>query len=565
MAKKQKYRRQMLRREMGLLKQDREAVFRRYVDDLDPFLGVYGEQRLLQPKFDFTRLYEIYEQSDMLQECVEAMVQNVDGFGYELVFLGDDIKDKDNPEVVSEETRVQNFFDQVNDEQSFRTIRKLFRADYEVLGCGAFEIIRNLRGEVQMIFHMPMKQLRMTQSEGRPVTVTVEIMRDGRPVQVQMKKYFRKFCQLRTTGAKVRFFKQYGDPRTIDAIDGLVKAPSRCKMVASEILFIKHDFGNLAYGLPRWMGALLDTLGRTQAQYVNWDLFESQGIPPIAVLVSGGVLTDESLEDLEELIRGMRGYANWNKAIILESTVETVGMEDKGTAKIELKNLTEYRKEDQMFDRYLEGSAKSIRRRWRIPPLYVGGAETFTHATARAAQSVAEEQVFIPEREGFDEIVNTKLVVGELNVTQWYYTTKGPQIVGADEISKAVGVFSRSGALTVNHAIQLANKAFNLQMSKFTEVWANYPLQLVLKLIELGRLKNIDAIDMGPAPLALPAVPQQKTLPHLPTKVFKSDMFTEEERALYKRLLTIQHAVEIATDRGVIDEAYLDEAEAGGI
>jgi PBSX family phage portal protein len=557
-----KYRRQMLREVLhAAVKQD-DVQFRRYVEEPDPFMAIYGEHRLLQPKYSFSTLYRIYEESDILQECVDAMIQNVDGFGYELSFLGDDLTQKTSPEAVAEKEKAEAFFDQVNHDQSFTAVRKLFRADFEVCGCGAFEVLRNRLGEVQMIYHMPMTQLRMAAYEGRKVTANVTLQRNGKPVTVQMKRYFRKFAQLRREGATVTYFKQYGDPRFIDATDGLVKGTAgACKVVASEILFIRNDFANLAYGLPRWIGAVLDVLGRRSAQYVNWDLFESQGIPPFAVMVSGGVLTDESLEDLEALIRGLRGAEQWNKALILESTIETVGMEDRGTAKIELKNLTDYRKEDLMFDKYLDRTSNSVRRKWRLPPLYVGGAEEYTHATARAAQSVAEEQVFVPERKDFDEVVDMHLMQKELGITMWGYKTSGPRIVGAEEISRAVNVFTRSGAITVNHAIHLANRAFGLTMSEFEQVWADYPITLVVKLMELGRLKGVEAIDVGPAPPALPAPPQQKQLPYLPAKVFKSDMFSEEEQNLYKRLLALQHAVEIATARGLDDEAHLDKKE----
>jgi len=302
----------------------------------------------------------------------------------------------------------------------------------------------------------------------------------------------------------------------------------------------------MAYGVPRWIGAVLDVMGRRSASFVNYDLFESQGIPPLAVLVSGGVLTDESLDELKTLLRSLRGEDKWNRVMVLESNVESLGLEEKGTAKIELKNLSEYRKEDLMFDKYLGNTHDNCRHRFRFPPLYTGSAETFTHATAKAAQNVAEEQVFIPERGEFDETINRKIVQNELGIDMWSFATKGPRIVGSEELSKGVSAFVSAGAVSVNNAIQLANRAFNLQMSQYNQPWAELPIVLIIKAIEagaqlqgVGRAIEQPALEVGSTP-----VPVQKSLPYLPQKVFKSDMFNEDEKKLYKRLLLLQTAVE---------------------
>jgi len=124
----------------------------------------------------------------------------------------------------------------------------------------------------------------------------------------------------------------------------------------------------------------------------------------------------------------MRGVEKWNKVLLLESNIETVGLEEKGTARIELKNLSEYRKEDQMFGNYLESTEKNIRHRFRLPPLFTGSAESFTHATAKSAQVVAEEQVFVPERSSFDEAVNGEVVFREFQAEKWKYKTSGHKV-----------------------------------------------------------------------------------------------------------------------------------------
>lgn len=546
------YRRQLVRSAMRTKADMGEGddVFSRQIEEEDPFGGFYDKENLLKPSYDFTRLYRIYEESDVLQPCVDAMELNVDGFGYQLVFRGDDTDNsKDSPEAKAQLVISEDFFDHINDRQSFMKIRKLMREDLEVLGNGGIEVVRNNANKVQMLFHAPFQRLRISSIVGDPIPVNVNVPRNGKVVQVRMRKYFRKFAQVDEYGKNLRWFKAFGDPRVMNYKTGEFQTTTKFK--ATEIWHHKYNFGSSVYGFPRWIGAVLQALGRHAAQFINYDLFENQGIPPMAVLVAGGVLTDESLKDLELIIRGLRGVENWNRVCILEATSEGMGIDDKSNVKLELKNLSEYRSEDMMFNRFLDTAKADVRHSFRLPDLYVGQSETFTHATAKAARQVAEEQIFIPEREDFDERVNNELMP-EIGVDMWSYRSKGPRIVGSEEISRGVETFSKVGAFTVNHAIERANEAFNLQMSKFSEPWANYPMPIVLELVKQSRLKGIEEIaekvqenlKQLPGGAPKPVASNQKLLPGVTKKMLKSDMFTADEQSLYRLLVGIQAAVE---------------------
>jgi PBSX family phage portal protein len=544
-----------------------DELYRRAVEDVeDPFESLYDKFRLKEPVYNFQNLWRIFEESDILQSCVDAYQKNVDGFGYQMIFLGDDTKDKDLPVNKAQLTRARNFFDRVNEEQSFTTTRQLVRQDVEVIGNGAFEVIRNLKGEVAVLYHMPFKYLRMSSIASDSVIKKVLLPRDGKLIPVKVRKYYRKFAQLRSDGKRLRWFKEFGDPRSMNAVTGEFGAVGeKVKNPASEIWHHKIPFGGMAYGLPRWIGAMLSVMGRRLAEFVNYDLFENQGIPPMVAMVSGGTLTDESMKTLQDMIRGLRGSQNFNRIWLLEALIESVGLEDRGNVKLELKNLSDFRKEDMMFGTYLEGTEKVVRHRFRLPPLYVGAAETFTHATAKAAQTVAEEQVFVPERFLFDERVTNQLLP-EIKVDQFIFKTKGPRVVGAADISTAIKTFTDSGAFTVNHAIERANEAFGLEMSKFTEPWADYPVPVIVELIKQGKIAPEDIIkNMNfaipaepPEPKKIPATvlptqkllegPGKKKLPGLLKKVAKSSDFTDDEKLLFRLVMSIQSKLEDLVD-----------------
>jgi len=657
----------------GAVKGPVDVASRQVEIESDSFTSFYSKYHLLQPAYSFSNLYKFYEESDVLQTCIDAFIQNVDGFGYMLQFLGDDTKDRDSKPALTEYNKLTEFFNKVNDRQSFRTVRKEFRKELEIIGISGFEFIRNLNHEITMIYHAKFLNLRMTSRDTIPTEVEASVRRNGKTVKITVKKYFRRFAQVDIGGKTIVWFKEFGDPRHMDKTTGTYyDSPKKCKGgLASEILYIKNDVGNEPYGLPRWIGSILQVLGRRNAQYVNYDLFESQGIPPMAIMVSGGILNDASIEELEAAVQSMRGVGNFNKILVLESVPQSTGLDDKGTAKIDMKNLTEFRKEDQMFKDFMATAKNDVRESYRMPDLYIGqnsnycvddvtetltengwkkywevtpgekiatfnpdtsmieyhvpendgkpfvfdfngdlihfkndavdfactpqhkmwfgsyryqpqmtwekakasrlveflengnlayfsimdeelsfavagvgnedvsllpykgkvycfevknhlfitrrngkiGIHSNTHSTAKASQRVAEEQVFIPEREDFDEIVNTLLVGNEFNCHLWKYASKGPRIVGASEVSDGVEVFGKSGAFTINNAIEQANAAFSTQMSKFDKPWANYPFPLVLEMIKQGRL----VIDELVTEVLPPVKPDTEVVPDVDT------------------------------------------------
>ena len=346
------------RRLRVLAKAEQEALYSRQVaaDLGDPFQQFYSKHQILAPPYTFAKLMRIYEESDILQTCVESMVNNVDGFGYEFIFQGDDIKDKEKPEAQARKESLSDFFAYINDTQSFTAVRKLMRTDLETLGNGGFEIVRNRMNKPQMFFHVPFSTIRLTLKDKKAVTVDAYIPRDGSLVKVKVRKYFRKFVQLSESGKTLRWFKEFGDPRPMSAVTGQYGTTG--KGSASEIWHFKLPFNGMAYGLPRYIGPILEVVGRRNAQYVNYDLFENQGIPPFMILVSGGTLTDDSYDELDAFLESLKGTQHFNKATILEATPEAVGIEDKGSVKVEMKGMTEFRKDDAMFTQYSEGTEK---------------------------------------------------------------------------------------------------------------------------------------------------------------------------------------------------------------
>jgi PBSX family phage portal protein len=554
-------------------KKKEEQLYTRVVEEIDPFAGIYSDHHLVVPPYTFTNLYQIYENSDVLQAAIRALIQNVDGFGYTFDFVGNDRTEKDSPEAKRQYTKLKNIFDDANGAESFKDLRKKLRMDIEALGNGALEVVRNLNGNVQLFNYTAFRTIRVSYLGKTEVPVQVTMLREGKPTTITVRKKFRKFAQIIPNEADPIWFKEFGDPRTLDYKTGKYGPTSN---PATELLWFKQNFAGYTYGLPKWIGTALEIMGRTSAQYINYDVFNNQGIPPFVIMVSNGILTDDSLEELENAVDSWRGEGQFNRIAVLESVPDGSGFDDTGNAKIELKPLVEHRKEDSMFNKSLGNSESTIRKTFRLPPLYLGGTEDVNRASAHASMIVAEQQVFLPERDDFDSVINKLLVTREFGCDLWKYKSLGPQTTGPDEINRGVQAFSQAGALSVDYAIELANRAFGLEISKFETDWSRLPLFVLQEAMRRGdgipglvppnddpvEVKGVPQIVEGrqvklppgsgspeaqknpPESLAGDTKKGQQYFPFMTTKEEDTEpLFTDEMAEFYKRMLVADDAV----------------------
>ena len=456
-------------------------------ETVDPFevLGTYYiDGTLIKPPYSLSKLAQIVEESSILPKCIQAMQANVPGFGYD-VYKQDNLNMAPDMGESTEKTAIGNILQSANEKQSFSSVRKLVRWDIEAQGNGFYEITRYRNGDIAAVYRANAVYMRLSKLDEKLTDMTVYLPRDGKLKKTILKKRFRRYGMIGEDGRTLRWFKEFNDPRPLDALSGEYKKTST---PATEIIHIKCiESGTSAYGFPRWIGNLKNAIGANHADYVNYDVFRNQGIPPAVVTVPPGTrLTDESFAELELLFSGFKGVAEWNKLAILEVDVLDGTIDDSSKAgRIELKSLAEFRKDDASFGKYLDACDNKIRQAFRLPPLLIGAGDTYTYATAKASRFVAEESVFAPERQEEDEIMSATLFGKYVN---YKIHTKGPEIIRSDELANMFQHMTNSGAVTPNSAINLTNKLFDLKVPLFTEPWADYPIMMVKELVKNGQL-----------------------------------------------------------------------------
>ena len=517
--KETEFRMRAVERNIDVAKQTKDAlaVFSRQQQE-DQFQDFYDRGLILRPPYDFAFLRSLWEESDTLQADVSAMVKNVAGMGFIINYLGDD--NADIPaDAKQEKIIVDDFFGQPNEKDSWLDITCGTWEDYEVLGNGALEVVRDLSGEVCYIYHHPTDNMRLIAlHESDFITVPLITKRGGREVVVDTTCEFRRFVS-RTPFGILRYYKTFGDPRELNT-DGTY-GPRPGVDSASEIIWISNKKGLNQYGLPKWIGCTFDVAGRRDAQALNWSLLRNQGVAPMAILVEGK-LTDGSWSEINNMIDGARGLENFNRIWVLQVSATPTAVGQKSSTGLKIEDLSGIQKVDQMYTAYLKNTEDRIRMAFRLPAGFVGSTGAYSYGTMRIAKVLGEEQVFAPERIFLDNIINSWILHRGFGIKNWRYKTKAAEAAGPEEIRNAITALSNSGALSIDNAVKLANDALGRDFSEFEQPWSKYPMPLILKILDKqGGLKGIEDVA---EPYAPPTTPQQVPVDDLNLMMAEDDL-----------------------------------------
>lgn len=463
----------------------------------DPFKRFYasgeGDLNIVEPPIPFNALLRMTGENAMLRQCIEALVTNVEGHGYRMIFVGEDGKEEEEGPKKELEA-LEAFFDAPNDSYSLIEMRTRCRWDLESLGNAYIEVARNQKGEVTAAWHIPAQLMRVTNTDLTPTKVRAKLARKTGVVEQNIEKYFRRFVQV--VGTKRIYFKEFGDPRKIDPSSGQPNDALGHEDTATEIIHLKLYNPGSVYGLPRWISQMPSIRGSRQAELTNLEYFSDNAIPAMVIMVSGGTVDQTSVDAVEEHIQSARGRKAQNRIVVLEAKGDEHAAAENGTIappRVEIKSLQGDRQGDALFQEYEKDCHQKVRSAFRLPPIFVGLSEDYTYATAKTAFEVAESQVFGPERAIMDDVINRKLLA-TWDVRNWQFRSNPPRISDPEEMLKALETFDKLGAMNANTAIGLANEMFDLDIPLIEEEWGNWPFEMIKSLGSSGRLKGMEEI-----------------------------------------------------------------------
>lgn len=495
----------------------------------DPFQAMTLEGRLIEPPFDTLTLAMLKEHSTELGQCIEAMVVNCESFGYRFVprvkLDEPGVPEELTAAVRRERVFLENFFAYANLKDSFTKLRRKKREDLETTGNAYWEVIRNAAGQIQGFNHLPSYQMRLSRLEEDAIELKVPILELQIDGSVKIERIttwarFRKFAQsksisigrLTAVGSyKVRWFKEFGDPRIYDNRTGeIVTDPTKLAALpeihrANEVIHFNLYSTRSPYGLPRYVGNLLSIFGDRAAEEINFVTFQNNAIPSMVVLVSNGQLTQGSIDRIAEFTESaIMGSDNYSKFLLLEAETEDIeDGEDAGQVKMDIRPLVKEQHKDALFQNYSENNQDKIRRAWRLPPIFVGRSDDYTRATAETSRRLGDEQVFNPERDDFDDFVNLRLFP-TMGIIYHKFKSNSPNTTDNTELVKLISGGEKTGGMTPRIARKLLEDIFGQELPEFPDT---FPADVPFSLTMAEAVKNkADPAEPGQQVTALKAI-----------------------------------------------------------
>lgn len=431
---------------------------------------------IITPPYRIEDLQQIKENSTILGQCIDAYKRNIAGFGHEMQYKQNDIEE--TPDMKTEwtyvDTEVIPFF---SFEKPFKEILETAIDDRETTGNGYMEVIRSMDKKPAELINMLPQYMRVTRKDDKPQEVTYLI--NGKTIK--RKKLFRRYVQ--QVGTSVTYFKEFGDPRFLNKETGEFGDVSFGHKDATEVLHLK--IGNGPYGIPRWVSHVVHMVGARKAEELNLRYFKQGRHIPMAILLKNGILSEESEAAIADYVSNVEGEDNQHKYLLLqiESDEEQVVGEPRPNVDIELKSLADILQNDALFLEYDDKSRQKVQSAFRLPDIYVGYSRDFNRATADAAREITEEQVFEPERNSLEFIINNILLL-PYELKHVYVNLRKPEISNTEDLVKMLDVLSKYGGTTFNDLREVAAKVLNKDLESFEGEEANQPIALVLQAIK---------------------------------------------------------------------------------
>lgn len=424
----------------------------------------------ITPENDMRGLMALVKHSTILPQCIRAYKSNIAGFGIGVRYIDDT---EETTEMAAEFTKAEEIIELLNTEQDTKEVFEDIIEARETYGIAYLEVMRDVAGDVTQIEFIKDTPSVMKTKQLEPYVDSIYYHR-GR--EIPRKKRFCKYKQ--EIGGKTVYFKEFGDPRIMDMRDGKYLADGETLDLvyqANEVM--EFPIGTEPYGEVRWIGQTLGVDGSRRAEMLNNNYFVNGRHTPLAIVINGGTLTEDSYEKLQEYLNDIRGENGQHAFLLLETENSESRTDFEQTQKpdIELKDLAAILQKDELFQNYLDNNRRKVQSAFQLPDIYVGYTTDFNRATAQTAQEVTEEQVFQPERKSLAWAVNNRLLNGYgFKYVEAYFLA--PDISNPDDLFKLLTVANNAGGVTPNFAKQIIYEAYGKTAEDYEGDWGDTPL-----------------------------------------------------------------------------------------
>lgn len=147
--------------------------------------------------------------------------------------------------------------------------------------------------------------------------------------------------------------------------------------------------------------------------------------------------------------------------------------------------MTDAQQQDALFQKYDERNIDKVGMAFRMPQLMRGDSREFNRSVADAQLRFAEDQVFQPERDEFDHLINRRLLA-DMGIRFWRFRSQTPVTRDPERMSVMIERLVRVGVLTPEEGRTLASDVFNHELRKIGDDWVKRPITLTLAGIQTG-------------------------------------------------------------------------------
>jgi len=468
-----------------------------------------ASQDIIKPIYDPQWLTTFIEGSSELKQVIHAMVSNTVGFGHRTVPRIRKKEQTNVDDVLDEAIKLENFFRYVNAEQDLTELLTEAVWDYYLTGNMYFEVSRNdTTGQPDGLIRVPSHQMEIMKLEEEPYAnkiKRIERTRDGYKVSEREEAFRRRRYVQTSTGSSrtgsasndsthQTFYKAFQDDRAYDRDTGkLVKEKSKISelksknKLAREIIHVAEPRTRGPYGFVRHIGNVISIVGDQKAEEINYATIKNNSIPSMFVMVSGGNLTQDSIDRLKDFIQvKINNSDNRSKFVLLESEPMTMDDVDIGNAKIEVKSLHDTRINDAMFTEYSTENRQAQRRAYRLPEVLVGRGDAKTRAEVEANVKFADEQIFAIDRDKFVKFINNKLFA-EMGIVHNVIELNTPNVTDTQALVQAMRDAEKTGAMTPEIARMIMERLFGQDLPEFPQ---GFDSTLPFSLLMAEAIKN---------------------------------------------------------------------------
>lgn len=469
----------------------------------DPFEGQYGVGRVIGPPIDLLALAMIEEHCGELGKCFEAYETNIEGFGGRLMRreMPRDIQEATKDDAKGERRELMLLLERPNPDDTFTQLRKKIRHDREATGNAYVEMVP-LDGKVVSLNHVESHTMRISKQDDIPTLMETKVVdpETGEVVTRMFYKRFRRYVQERY--GRFVFFKEWGDPRIVDSLNGTTYVSEAAAIAArvpkerwaNPMKHFRHYCARSPYGLPRYIGNLFSVYGSRASEEINFKTLKNNAIPNLVVMVSGGaMLTEGSIRRLEDFVNSqIKQTDNYSKILLLEAEQADEAAPAGGSAaRIELKPLKDVQHDDQLFQNYDKNNRDKIRESFRLPPLLIGRSDNINKATAEASRKLAEEQVFAPERNESDAEWSQLFL--EMGFSLWVYRSFSPNVTDAKDLVDVLANTEKTGGITPNMARRILEDILNRPLPPYNRDAVPFDPDVPFSLTMAEAVKGIAA------------------------------------------------------------------------